>query len=209
MHATRLVILWIFIGLIGSGAIGFLAISSIESQSFPRIQSGGLVLTSFWDRGYVIANGTWVIEGSKQASPRQTTEIKCSRDEKECLSAQAEITFGGALSVYTERLPITTWDDNTIIFSSTEPTCVTYVYTIARASERLTGQRRPKQTAGELCKSLEQRVFNLTMRDGSQVWEDFRNEAESKIFPYMWAALGVWWAFVIYRISRRRLVNTI
>jgi hypothetical protein len=68
----------------------------------------------------------------------------------------------------------------------------------------VTGQRRPKESAGESCKLLEQRVFNLTMRDGLQVWQQLQNEIAAKTYPFMWAALGVWWAFVIFRMTRRR-----
>lgn len=206
------IFLWLFIGILGSLLIGFVAIMSIEYQSLPKISSGGSVFTSFWDRGFVSATGTWVIEDTKQAFPRQTTEIKCYRDEKECLSAQAEITFGDTLSLQTERMTITSWDANTIVYASTEPACVTYVYTITRASQRVTGQRRPKPT-GDTCKMLEQRVLNLTMRDGFQVWQQLQNEVAAKTYPFMSATLGLWWAFVIYRMVRRqpalRLQNAI
>jgi hypothetical protein len=204
MRTIGRIFLWLFIGILGSAFIGFVAITSIEYQSLPKISSGGSVFTSFWDRGFVSATGTWIIDDTKQAFPRQTTEIKCYRDEKECLSAQAEITFGDTLSVQTERMRITSWDANSIVYASTEPTCVTYVYTITRASERVTGQRRPKQSTGDACKMLEQRVLNLTMRDGLQVWQQLQNEIAAKTYPLMWAALGLWWAFVIYRMVRRR-----
>lgn len=204
MRTIGRIILWLFLGLVGSVLIAIVAITSIEYQSNPKMSTGGSVFTSFWDRGFVSATGTWVIEDSRQAFPRQTTEIKCYRDEKECLSAQAEITFSDTLSLQTERMKITSWDANTIVYASTEPTCVTYVYTITRASQRVTGQRRPKQAAGENCQFLEQRVFNLTMRDGLQVWQELQREVAAKIYPFMWAALGVWWAFVIFRMVRRR-----
>jgi len=210
MRTAGRILLWLFIGVLGSALIGFVAIASIEYQSLPKIGSGGSVFTSFWDRGFVSATGTWVIEDTKQAFPRQTTEIKCYRDEKQCLSAQAEITFGDTLSLQTERMTITSWDANTIVYASTEPTCVTYVYTITRASERVTGQRRPKQSANDHCKQfLEQRVLNLTMRDGFQVWQQLQHEVASKTYPYMWVALGLWWACVVYRAFRRSLRSQI
>ena len=202
MRAVGRTLLWIFVGLLGSALIGLLAIWSIESQSNPKISSGRAVFTSFWDRGYVTATGTWVIEEAQQAFPSQTTEIKCYRDEKQCYSAQAEITFGETLAVQSERFPITTWDANTIVYTSTDPTCVTYVYTISRASERITGQRRPKKNVEGTCDLLEQRVFNLTMRDGLQVWQQLQNDVASKTFPFMWVALGLWWAFIIYRLVK-------
>lgn len=210
MRTFGRIVLWLLIGFLGSATIAFLAIYSIESQSSPKISSGNSVFTSFWDRGYVTATGTWVIEESRQAFPRQTTEIKCYREQKECYSAQAEITFGDTLSVQGERFQISTWDTNTIVYASTDPRCVTYVYTISRISERVTGQRRPKQNADESCKLLEQRVFNLTMRDGLQVWQTLQQEVASKTYPYMWVALGIWWAYVLFKIlqtSRTRAKN--
>lgn len=197
--------IWLLIGLLGSAFIAFITMWIVERQSLPRIASGGSVFTSFWDRGYVSAKGTWIIEDSKQAFPRQTTEIKCYRDEKECQSAQAEITFGDTLSVQTERFSVTTWDNNTIVYTSTEPSCVSYIYTISRASERVTGQRKPKQAADDLCKQvLEQRVLNLTMRDGFQVWQQLQQETMSSTLPYMWVTIGIWWAFAIFKIVHPR-----
>ena len=44
--------------------------------------------------GYVSARGTWVFEDdTKEAFPRQTTDIRCYRETKECQSAQADIAF--------------------------------------------------------------------------------------------------------------------
>ncbi len=56
-------------------------------------------------------------------------------------------------------------------------------------------------------------MLNLTMRDGFQVWQQLQNEVAAKTYPFMWATLGLWWAFVIYRMVRRqpalRLQNAI
>jgi hypothetical protein len=40
------------------------------------------------------------------------------------------------------------------------------------------------------------------MRDGLQVWQKLQQDVASKTYPYMWAALGIWWSFVVYRIIR-------
>ena len=94
-RAVGRAILWLLFGLAGSLAILIITSSVIDLRGYPRLQSGGLVFTDFWDRGYVQAGGTWVFEDdTKQAFPRQTTEIKCYRETKKCHSAQAEIAFG-------------------------------------------------------------------------------------------------------------------
>jgi hypothetical protein len=140
MRTVGRIILWLFIGIVASVFIGFVAITSIEYQSNPKMSTGGSVFTSFWDRGFVSATGTWIIEESRQAFPRQTTEIKCYRDEKVCLSAQAEITFGDMLSLQTDRMTITSWDANIIVYTSTDPTVCLYDH-----SRELAGDR-PAQT---------------------------------------------------------------
>src|SRR5262249_8111007 len=122
-----------------------------------------------------------------------------------CFWAQAEIIFNDTLSVHAERMTITTWDANTIVFVST-PLCVTYVYTISRATERISGQRSPNESADDGCKIVEQRVFNLTLRDGFQVSRQLEQEVSSKTSPFMWAAIGVWWAFVVFKAFRRRRI---
>ena len=97
-------ILWLLLGFTGSLVILIVTTRIIDIQGYPRLQSGGLVFVDYWDRGYVQASGTWVFEGdTKQAFPRQTTEIKCYRDEKQCRAAQAEIAFD-MLTVQTEIL---------------------------------------------------------------------------------------------------------
>jgi len=72
----------------------------------------------------------------------------------------------------------------------------------SRASERITGQRQPKQNVDGTCDFLEARVSNLTMRDGLQVWRQLQNDVASKTHPYMRVALGLWWAFAVYKLAK-------
>ena len=91
-RATGRAVFWLLLGLAGSLVILIVVNKVAEWRDYPRLQSGH-VFTDFWDRGYVSAVGTWVFEDdTKQAFPRQTTEIKCYRETKECRSAQADIT---------------------------------------------------------------------------------------------------------------------
>ena len=108
-RAIGRVVLWLLLGFVGSLAILIVTNYVLDVRGYPGIQSGAVVFVDYWDSGYVTARGTWVFEGgTKQAFPRQTTEIKCHRETKECQSAQAEIAFD-MLTVQTESLPITSW----------------------------------------------------------------------------------------------------
>jgi len=197
--------LWLLLGLVGSLAILIVAVGIIDYRGYPRIQSGGQAFTDFWDRGYVQAVGTWVFEGdTKQAFPRQTTEIKCNRETKECRSAQAEIAFD-MLTVQTETMPITSWDSQSIVYVSNDPLCVTYTYTISRSTKRVTGQRQtkpPSSSTQSSCETYEQRTFALLLRDGFEVGQQLKRDEEKTVLPIMYGALGAWWAFIVYRIVR-------
>jgi hypothetical protein len=140
---------------------------------------------------------------NSKAFPRQTTEIKCYRDTKECWSAQAEIALH-TLTVQTERVPIASWDSQSIVYVSNEPLCVSYTYTISRSTQRVTGQRQPKPSSSTdlSCASFEKRTFNLSLRDGFLVWQQMQAEDQRIVIPVMYGALGAWWAFILYRIVR-------
>lgn len=204
MKRVGIALLWLFLGAVGSLAIAIAAAAVLDSRTYPRIQSGGTAYVDYWDRGYVRANGTWVFEDdTKQAFPRQTTQIQCYRDQKECMSAQAEIALD-MLSVNTERFPITSWDQQSIVYTSRDPLCVSYIYTISRSTQRVTGQRYPKPTMAtdSVCEPFEKRTFNLSLRDGFVVWQKLQADEQVTIQPIMFAGLGMWWAFVVYRVVR-------
>jgi hypothetical protein len=203
VRAVGRAVLWLLCGLAGSLTILVAINGVVDLRGYPRLQSGH-VFTDFWDRGYVWAVGTWVFEDdTKQAFPRQTTEIKCYADAKECQSAQAEIALD-MLTVQTERFPITSWDSQSIVYVSNKPLCVSYIYTISRSTKRVTGQRQPNPTsiADPSCGSFEQRAFNLSLRDGFLVWQQLQADDQKFVLPILFAALGMWWAFIVYRIVR-------
>ncbi|MBO4225350.1 hypothetical protein [Bradyrhizobium neotropicale] len=204
IRAIGRALLWVLCGVAGSLSILIVTNGVLDLRDYPRIQSGGQVFTDFWDRGYVRATGTWVFEDdTKQAFPRQTTEIECYRDEKECRSAQAEIA-SNMLTVHSDRFPIASWDSQSIVYVSRDPMCVSYTYTVSRSTQRITGQRQPKPSSSSnaSCAPFEQRTFNLSLRDGFLVWQQLQSDNQKMILPIMYATLGVWWAFIIYRMSR-------
>src|SRR3990167_9923001 len=68
--------------------------------------------------GYVSAEGTWIIVGENIAYPIQISKIRCIKDEKTCIEANAYIaTFGDnsrMLNVELEDYYITKWDDEEV-----------------------------------------------------------------------------------------------
>jgi hypothetical protein len=107
------------------------------------------------------------------------------------------------LTVQTERFPIASWDNQSIVYVSRDPVCVSYTYTISRPPHRITGQRQPKPSStAASCAPFEQRTFNLSLRDGFLVWQQLQAEDRKVILPIMYATLGMWWAFIVYRIFR-------
>ena len=82
-----------------------------------------------WDDGFVVLEGTWVIEGSRHAFPLNTSKIVCRA--KTCIDSMARISMGGVpnLSVDEVRHEITRWDKENLIYQ-TGSECVDYVYSI-------------------------------------------------------------------------------
>ena len=76
-----------------------------------------------------------------------------------------------------------------------------YIFEILPA-ERVTGQRQPKPSSSTdlSCASFEKRKFNLSLRDRFLVWQQMQAENERVVLPITQAALGVWSAFIVYRI---------
>jgi hypothetical protein len=196
-------LVWLVLGLLGTAAIFLAGVFIINAQVPVKIASGGKVYADFWDRGYVSTEGTWTIEGMKQAHPVQTSRTVCYKQEGRCTSAQAEIAFGDTLSLDVSLLEITKWDATTLVFTDTSPACVDYVYTIDRSNLRAFGTRKLKQDASDYCKQLlEQRDLKLTLVDGSTIWQGLRDDASARTMPFVWATIVLWWVFVLYRVMR-------
>jgi hypothetical protein len=88
------VIAWLLIGITTSIAIVWAAGAYVAVQVPVKPSGGGTVYTDAWDRGYVSADGTWVIENERSASPIQVTDIACYREDNQCQLATAELFMG-------------------------------------------------------------------------------------------------------------------
>ena len=203
LKRIALTLVWLVMGLLGTVAIFLTGIFITNAQVPVSIASGGRVFVNEWDRGYVSTEGTWTIEGTKQAFPVQFPKIICVKKDGYCTSAQAEIAFGDTLSLDVSLFEITKWEVTTITFTNTSPLCVEYVYTIDRPNLRTFGTRKPKKGANDYCKQvLEQRDLKLTLVDGFTVWRGLRDDASARTMPFVWATIALWWVFVLYRIVR-------
>lgn len=193
---------WVLVGLVGTVAV-FSAMFLYVGYQVPVKLYGGGVDIKEWDSGLVIALGTWVIEGDRQAAPLQHTVLTCQRDAKECKSSTAEISYGGFLAVDSDRYEIIRWTDDTIDFASSA-LCVNYTYNINRISARVVATRTPKKDGPALCGGLGRGTFQLSLKDGYLVESALKNEAWARAEPFAWATLGALWLFILTRILRRR-----
>ncbi|MEH2498969.1 hypothetical protein V1294_005448 [Bradyrhizobium sp. AZCC 1678] len=202
--AIGLGVLFLFIGLAGTLAIIIAANLLITAQNPIMLRSGISVYTDSWDRGYVMASGTWTMENARQAFPIQTSKIRCIREEKSCTAAQAEISFGNMLHLETYSYDITKWDSTTILFR-TDTDCVEYVYTVDRSNKRLVGTRTKKTNTGSDCTMVEDKPLRLTLVDGFDVWKNINQEVEAKYVPFVWLTVAAWWLLLgLIMFLRRR-----
>lgn len=127
-----------------------------------------------------VATGTMTIEGERSATPLQTSEIKCSSYDKQCVVAQAMITPGKYLYVMVDSYPVTEWTGSHLVFGD-EAACVTNTYTINWVSKSVTGIRVRNKTpkAGVDCSAILTDELRITLRDGLEVWR----EEERRAYP--------------------------
>lgn len=196
---------WVFTGL-GASIVIFLAAFLRISSAVPVALPSMSVSIFSWNSGYVIAQGTWTIDDDRQAFPLQTSKIICDRDRRTCTNTQAEISFGDTLWLEVFHYDIVKWDDSTLIFKS-DHRCLEYIYTISRANERVIGTRiNKRQTDQEIaeCLAFNNRPLHLTLKDGGVVTRGIINEEWNKMSTYIWVALGLLWAFIIYKSMRKQ-----
>lgn len=134
----------------------------------------------YGDKHYAVATGTMTTEGERSAMPLQTSEIKCSSYDKQCVVAQAMITPGKYLYVMADSYPVIEWTDSHLVFSN-EAACVTNTYTINWVSKSVTGIRVRNKTpkAGVDCSAILSDELRITLRDGLEVW----GEEERRAYP--------------------------
>jgi hypothetical protein len=84
------------------------------------------VYTDSWDKGYVSANGTWIVEEGVRESlageRTDSTEIKCFRNWQTCFAATAKVLWGSwkipggdMLFPSLDLFEIARWDEREIV----------------------------------------------------------------------------------------------
>jgi hypothetical protein len=129
------------------------------------------VLVDRWDRGFVLADGTWTVEGGDMASPEQTSNITCARAEAICREARATISGRGAtrlLSVDLYTFEIELWNEQEIVTKPLQFGCAATVHRWDRATRSLTAMRRTTTSEGS-CREIARVETRLILGDGNDV----------------------------------------
>lgn len=128
---------------------------------------------------YVSVEGTWVIEGQRQAFPLQATEIRCERAMGRCSSATAQVMLGDQMHVDLGFYDIVSWEKSRIVFVDDSPLCVRYVYTIDLISKSVNGVRTKRPQANPSaapCESVDKEL-RLTLKGGLEVTSALQDQA--------------------------------
>lgn len=135
-----------------------------------------------WDRGFVSAEGTWIISNEKMGWPEQTSKIECSKDSRTCTEATAIIRRGGdsrSLSVDIDTYEIERWDQHEIVTKPLQFGCTRYVHRFNRLQKSGTGIRSTISNEGP-CKGVEAGEKYLVLTDGFKVYWDLLQESQTK-----------------------------
>lgn len=130
----------------------------------------------FWDKGTVVAQGTWSIVGDSQANPEQVTNIVCHRDDMRCYSATAVKLGDGpnsGLSSDFEMYDVERWDASEIVTKPNDFACARYVYRINRVQKSVTGTRSKISKAKE-CDPIYNKEITLKLVDGGDVYQELQ-----------------------------------
>lgn len=189
--------------LAGLVAIGAVAIAYISTKVPVGLLGLSFVGTSSWDSGFVFARGTWAMEGTEHGFPLNVSELQCRRDAGLCYEAQGRIS-NGLLTTALEVFEIRKWDAGSLEYV-TDTDCVTYVYIINRATEKLTGRRLKRDNTGEECSGVLEREIQLSLVSGFDVVMDLQQRyfptASAVAAAVVWVVFVVWW---MVRVVRRR-----
>ncbi len=141
--------------LVGAGAVWLLVVRSAAPVLLPPGFSTGALDDTNWNDGDVVANGTWTIVGEVSREPIQTSKIRCNREHGECVEARAYISFG-TMYVALDSLRIREWTDTAISYVNELAECATDFYTIDRATQSVSGERRMKKSEDAACGTPEE-----------------------------------------------------
>jgi hypothetical protein len=175
------------IGTVAAG-LGVLA-AVLGAYSVPSPLHGAQISAGQWDRGYVIATGTWTMLNDRIGDPIQSSEIHCVKATSLCHEAVARLVNGQYLAVELYNRNIESWTDRAITFEDNSPTCVRYRYTIDRILNQVAARRVRVEPTPPACDKVAANL-QMSLVDGFAIWrqENDRNRPTILIF---FAALGL------------------
>jgi hypothetical protein len=155
----------------------------VENKAAPVSLPSFYVTTdsNLWDRGYVTANGTWVMEApDKMANPVRTSKIVCVLRDRVCRESTAEITnyYSKLLNLELDLHDILKWESDQIAYTNDSSICNIYYYYINRVTKQVTGVRKPKKDAPrDLCGDSDKREIKLNLQNGFDIYWDARQKS--------------------------------
>jgi hypothetical protein len=161
---------------------------------------GNGVFFQLWNQGYVVLEGTWVMDGDKHAYPLNKSKIVCRSETKECTDSQASIQTGFGspqLNVNEDVHSITRWDSDTLTYKGGSALCVDYVYTVSRSTKQVTGIRTIKPGSDSTCNDFSKEI-RLRLTNGFDVYQQLQKEARPEALNIMIFVLTFLWG--IFRI---------
>lgn len=172
----------ILVGLL-SGWVTY--ILYVENEAAPVSLPRFYVTTDnyLWDRGYVTASGTWVMEApDKMANPMRTSKIVCILRDRVCRESTAEITnyYSKLLNLEFDVHDILKWDADQIAYTNDSSICNVYYYYINRVTKQVTGVRKPKNNAPkDTCDHSDKHEIKLNLANGFDIYWDARQKSMS------------------------------
>ena len=140
---------------------------------------------TFWNEGYVVFEGTWVITEDENATPLNVSKIVCRKERNECVESRAYIFNNNYLKVESDTHEIVKWGDDIIIYKNSAG-CVDYTYTATRNPVQVAGVRKSLNKQDGLCLNISP-LLKLRLDRGFDVWQ----KEQTKYRPVMLNTIGL------------------
>ena len=127
----------VFVGFCAASSVAALIVAAVVLMNWytdrlvPVTIGGQAMVSSAKDGSYVQVEGTWTrtdLTGDTIASPLQTSDISCTKEDNRCTEATAEVS-GGALMVDQVDHTVVSWTPQSIVMRDELP-CATTTYVI-------------------------------------------------------------------------------
>jgi hypothetical protein len=140
---------------------------------------------TFWNEGYVVFEGTWVIIDDEHGTPLNVSKIVCRKERNECVESRAYIHNNSFLKVESDTHEIVKWSDDIIIYKNSAG-CVEYTYNATRNPVQVAGVRTSLNKQDELCSKIAPSL-KLRLDKGFDVWQ----KEQAKYRPVILNTIGL------------------